>query len=326
MKKFVSSILIVSLIVSIFAGCGTVQDDVYSKQVVSMLLPAGTPALSMIKLIEEEPKINGTKRVMYQVTTSTDVLAAKLINEEYDMAVIPSNLAANVYNKAGAYEILGSSIWGVFYIVSSDATVTSLEDIKGKTITTFGRGLTPDAVLNYVLSENGISADSDITLEYVGDSSEVAAHLVTGEAEIALVPQPLLANVLSKNEKLNVIVDLQEEWGKITGTDGYPQAVLVAKKSLVEENGIFVKNFIKEYEAAIDWVNMKDVEAGTYYEKKSYGLPAAMVTKAIPECNFEWKSAQDAKVNLEAYYKILLDFNGKLIGDKMPDDEMYYKE
>lgn len=39
-----------------------------------------------------------------------------------------------------------------------------------------------------------------------------------------------------------------------------------------------------------------------------------------------FKNAKDSKKELEEYYKVLLKFNSKLIGGKLPDDKFYYEK
>ena len=89
---------------------------------------------------------------------------------------MPANLAATLYNKTnGAVEVACINTLGVLYIVENGETVNSVGDLKGQTIVTTGKGATPEYVLRYVLTENGVDPDSDVTIEAVPSRSEFAA-------------------------------------------------------------------------------------------------------------------------------------------------------
>ena len=52
-------------------------------------------------------------------------------------------------------------------------------------------------------------------------------------------------------------------------------------------------------------------------------MKAAVVEAAIPNMGLTFKSAQDARGELDTFYNLLNDFDPSMIGGKLPDDGLY---
>jgi NitT/TauT family transport system substrate-binding protein len=321
MKKLVSSLLIVILLLTVFVGCEKAPEPFE----ISVIAPYGTPVLSMVKMIEENPEITDYVSVNYEPIQATDVLTARLINNEADIAIVPTNLAANLFSKGIEYQLAGVTGWGAFYMIASEE-ISSIEDLKGRTITTIGRGLTPDAMLRYILSENGLEPDVDVIIEYLAGASELAANYIAGEIDLAMIPQPVLTSVLMKREDSIVVIDVQAAWSDITGYENYPQASIVVSTALIEEHPEVVENFLAEFNLSEDWLNENPAEAGAYYENLGIGLNAIIVEKAIPASNLDFHPVAEAKEVLNAYFEVLYNFNPELIGGQSVDEAMYFDQ
>ena len=176
----------------------------------------GPTAMGLVKLMSDAPSsANGP---LYDFTLAGSA-------DEVDMACVPANLAAVLYNKTeGAVQVLAVNTLGVLYIVENGESVQSLADLKGKTVVAAGKGSTPEYALRYLLSENGIDPDADVTLDWKSEHSECVAALASGQASIALLPQPFVTVAQSKIDGLRMALDLTEEWDKLdNGSDRRPQ-------------------------------------------------------------------------------------------------------
>ncbi|AVM70344.1 ABC transporter substrate-binding protein [Lachnospiraceae bacterium oral taxon 500] len=298
----------------------------YGDRTFQVVMPAGVPTIGLAKMIKESPEVNGAK-MAYDSVVATDTLAPKLISGEADFAVVPSNLAIKVYNKGAAYQYAGSTVWGVLYLAAADDSVKDWADLKGKTITLIGRGLTPDLTLRYLLTKNGLTPDTDVTFEYVAGATELAPLFLSGKAGIALLPEPMLTQVLTKKPETKVVFDIQAEWKKATGSeDSYPQTAVLVKKEVAENYPELVKEFLAKLAESIEFANTDPQAVGAYMEELSDNLKAPVVAKAIPNCNLMYKDAAEAKVALEKYYTELMNFGAENIGGKMPDEAFYYQK
>lgn len=292
---------------------------------VKVMMPYGTPTLTMVKLLTDQPEIAEGVTVTYETVEAPDVLRTALINGEADIAIAPTNLAAVVYNKGLGYKLAGSGIWGTLYIASSE-DISSLSDLRGKSITLMGRGLTPDAVLRYLLISEGLDPEKDVTLEYLSGTAEVAASYSSGKGTVAMLPEPVLTSVLMKRKDSKMVIDIQEAWSAAVGVDKFPQASIVVKESLIESHPEFVEAFLKAYDEGIQWVNDNPADAGVAYEALGIGLKAKLIEKAVPHCNLKFVPAAEGKEAVSAYLKVLFDFNPKLLGGKMIDEGFYFEK
>ena len=196
-------VLMLSSIMSIFmfTSCGNNGRIENTKSIeelkeINFTVPDGLPAISAAKMIKERPEIDKDHNIDYNIEQSSDTLTTSVMKGEPDIAIVPSNLAATVYNKNKQYKIAGTVGWGSFYIGSSDPEVTTVDMLKGKEVYNIGKGLTPDIIARAVLKDKGINTDSDINFSYVDGVTELAPVILSGKASYAVIPEPALSTVL----------------------------------------------------------------------------------------------------------------------------------
>lgn len=290
---------------------------------IEVVSPAGSPTISAVKMFKEKPDINSAN-IDYKMTLTTDELQSKLVTNEADFAIVPTNLAAKLYNKGIEYSIVAPVVWGNLYLVSNEE-INDLNELKGKEIYTIGQGLTPDILFRYLLEANGIDPENDVKLTYLSGGSELASNYIAGKSSITIMPEPMLTIVNTKKPETKLVMDLQEEWNKQNGTEfGYPQASLIVKTELVENNKEFVNVFIEEFENSVKWLESEPTMAGEYYNELVTSLDSKVVEKSLPGSNLKYISAEEAKADIEKYLNVLMDFSKDSIGGKLPDEGFYF--
>ena len=255
---------------------------------------------------------------------AADEIVPLLVKGDLDAAAVPANLAATLYNKTnGAVEVACINTLGVLYIVENGETVNSVADLKGQTIVTTGKGTTPEYVLRYVLSENGVDPDSDVTIEYCSEATEALSKVQAGEATIAMLPQPFVTSALSQVEGLRVALDMDEEWQKVAGSK-LVTGVLVVRKDAVENDPEAFASFMEGYAASVEAAN-SDLE-GTAALCEQYGVvaKAALAQKALPQCNIVFETGDEMKADLETYFNVLYAADPTSVGGTLPADDFYY--
>jgi NitT/TauT family transport system substrate-binding protein len=327
MKKNVILVLVISLILSIatITGCqkstGKLEDTVNVK----LVTPAGGPTLAVLPMLEQDLKEKYNINLEFEMVSSPSVLSSDIVSNSVDMAIIPTNLAANLYNKGTDYKIGGVAVWGNLYLIANKE-IESINDIKGEEVATFGQGLTPDIIFNYILDNKGIDKDA-MKLNYLPGASAVAPLFISGKTNVALVPEPMLSTILLKKPKTKIILDLQEEWAKMTKSGkSYPQAVLVINSKFVDNYKNVVDIIVKELQSSITYANENPDKLGELAEKYETGLTKKVVTNSIKGMNLDYKSATDVKEIIESYLSILKDYNEKSIGGKLPDEKIYMEK
>ena len=240
------------------------------------------------------------------------------------MACVPANLAAVLYGKTnGAVEVLAVNTLGVLYIVENGGTVQSMADLKGQTIVAAGKGSTPEYALRYLLTENGIDPDKDVTIDWKSEHSECVAALASGQASIALLPQPFVTVAQNKIEGLRMALDLTAEWDKLDNGSGLITGVIVARRDVVEANSAAVEAFLEDYAASVAWVNGDTAEAAALIGE--YGIvDTAVAEKALPYCNIVCLTGSEMKDKLSGYLKVLSEAEPSSVGGTLPGDDFYY--
>ncbi len=247
-----------------------------------------------------------------------------LLKGELDMACVPANLAAVLYNKTeGEIEVLAVNTLGVLYIVENGESVHSMADLKGKTIVAAGKGSTPEYALRYLLTENGIDPDNDVTIDWKSEHSECVAALASGQASVALLPQPFVTVAQSKIEGLRMALDLNAEWDALDNGSALITGVIVARRAVVEENPAAVEAFLKDYAASVDWVNANTADAAALIGEYSI-VDAAVAEKALPYCNIVCLTGADLLEALPGYLEVLYNASPAAVGGEMPDNSFYF--
>lgn len=295
------------------------------KKTVKFCFPNGVPALTVAKFAYENPIIDENMEIEYEIQSTPDLLASKILKGEADIAIVPSNLAAQAYNKEIPYKLVGTSVWGTLYMMSTEE-IDSFDSLKGKEVYSFGKNLTPDLVFKYVLKENGIDPDKDVSITYLNAASEVGPAFISGKTNLAVLSEPAVTNIMMKKDNAKVVFDFNEEWSKITGIEqGYPQASLIIKSDLLEDHKEFVDKFIQVYSENLQWAKENPEKLGEYAEKLEYGITKDMVVNGIERMNMGPLYVEDMKKEYEVYYNVLLNFAPDVIGGKLPDEEFYFE-
>ena len=264
------------------------------------------------------------------MTGANDEIVAALSKGEADVAAIATNLASTLYNKTeGGISVLAVNTLGVLSIlapagVSADE-IASVADLKGRTIYAPGQGANPEYVLRYVLSGNGVDPDADVTIQFVGEGSELLSVWQNDPEALIMAPQPVATALLMQNEGASKLFDMTDEWDAVSGgASRLMQGCVVVRKAFLEENPEAVETFLTEYQASIEKAQ-SDVE-GTAALCESYGLipKAAIAQKAIPQCGLTFVSGEEMKEQLGGYLQVMFDAAPASVGGALPADDFYY--
>ena len=280
----------------------------------------GPTTMGLVNLMDSDDSANYS----FTMYGAADEIVPLLVKGDLDAAAIPANLAATLYQKTnGQVEVACVNTLGVLYIVENGDTVQSVADLKGQTIVTTGKGTTPEYVLRYVLSQNGLDPDADVNIVYCSEATEALSQVQAGQATIAMLPQPFVTSALSQVEGLRVALDMNDEWQKVAGSQ-LVTGVLVVRKDAVEADPDAFEEFLNGYAASVEAANT-DLE-GTAALCESYGIvaKAALAQKALPECNIVFERGEQMKTDLVNYFQVLYDADPTSVGGAMPADDFYY--
>lgn len=318
-KYVITFILILSLLLSSCNNTANNIDDTLSKEnPIRIATLAGPSSMGLIELIDDTSG-------MYDVSiyTSPDQIVPKIINNEVDIATIPSNLAAVLYQKTqGAISILSLNGLGVLYLVENGNTVNSITDLEGKTIFATGQGATPEYVLNNILTANEINAD----VQFLAQHSDLANQVASGAISLALLPEPFVSTVLEKNPDVKIKLAISDEWSKIYGDEiETPMTVTIANNEYLSEHPTTVQTFLKNYKLSVDYVNSNIDEAAKLITKHKILGSESIAKSAIPRCSISFITGEDMIIMLKQYFDVLYSSNPQSVGGAIPNEDIYNK-
>lgn len=160
-------------------------------------------------------------------------------------------------NGEALHVIAGAAANGAALVVTDD--ITSVADLKGKTIASPSLGNTQDVALRYWLKEEGYTTDAqgggDVLIQPQDNATALTA-LQTGSIDGAWVPEPWATRMLEEVEGAHVLVDEPDLWegGKFVTTN------VIVRTDFLNEHPVAVKNFLEGLLNTLDSMN-DDTEA-----------------------------------------------------------------
>lgn len=289
----------------------------------------GPTAIGMVKLMSDAEAGTAPIDMEFTMSGSADEIVPAIVKGDIDIAAVPANLASVLYNRTGGgVEILAINNLGVLYIVESGEEINSVEDLRGKTLYSTGKGTTPEYALNYVLTQNGLTPGTDVTVEYKSEASEVAALLAEDGAAVAMLPQPFVTSAQMNNDKLRVALDLTKEWDAIQaaqgGTSALVTGVVIARREFIQEHPEEITAFLDAYRESAGFVETNLSDCAALVEKYGIVAKAAVAEKAIPGCNITFLEGAEMKEKVSGYLNVLFEQNPESVGGALPDDDFYF--
>jgi len=353
MKKLLSSLLITIFLITAFTGCGKVMENpgpqttpsstpsneataspapekseepAYKPVDIRIAGMTGATSMGMVKLMETAEAGTAKNNYIFTIAGSADEITPKLIKGELDIAAVPANLASVLYNNTeGKIKLLAVNTLGVLYIVETGNEIKSLADLKGKTIYATGKGSVPEYNLRYLLTQNGVDPDKDVTIEWKSEPTEVVALLKSDGGGIAMLPQPYVSVAQTQIENLRTAVSLTEEWDKLDNGSAMITGVIVVRSEFAENYPEQIAAFLDEYKLSTEFVNANTEEAAQLIEK--FGIfKAAVAQKALPYCNITFIEGEEMKTAVSGYLSVLFEQNAKAVGGKLPDEGFYFSK
>ena len=350
MKKLIALFLLLATLTLTFASCrvngnsqdvgnnGSENEGTDDNVTIKIAYMNGPTGMGMAKLIHDNGGIEGNEKYQFIKYSDAALATADLVAGNVDMACIPTNTAATLYNKNGKVTVLALNCLNSLFIMTKTGTVINdISDLEGKTIYTIQNG-TPAVILNYLLAESGVNATVKTSIGEGEDEKVIAAPtdlaplLIAGKVDIALVPEPVATaaplKIASQNKDYTytVAIDLTDAWNEISESP-VAMGCIIANKNFAANNKSAVNAFLDEYKLSIEYVsNPNNIEAAAQYVVDAGVLDAvAAAKKSIINLGdaIAYVDGEEMKSTLIAFYNAI---GLNLIGGKLPDDGFYYEK
>ena len=315
MKRMIAAALICALCLTCACGSTDGTDD---DGVIKIGALTGPTAMGLVKLMDDAE--NGLTQNAYEFTLKSEAAAfgAALASGELDIAAVPSNLAALLYNNTeGAVKLLAVNALGVLYVVERGESVTRLSDLSGRTLYAAGEGAVPEFTLRYLT--DGLEVPP--TVCWCSDTTEVLSRLAADENAVAMLPQPFVTAAQSRLDGLRIALDLNELWEQ-TGCSAVT-GVIAVNSRFAAEHPDELEAFMSEYAASVDLVLNNTDEAAKLIGRYEI-VPEPVAKKALPACNICCITGDSMVTLMQSYYAVLFDIDPASVGGSIPDGGLYY--
>lgn len=346
MKRLIALAIAMILCVGLFASCSTEDGQTektttdaetttapettaeLSQDPVRAYALQGPTGMGFAKLMQDSADGKAALSYEFQLAASADEFTGEIIQGNFEIAAVPTNLAAVLYARTeGAVSVAAVNTMGVLHLLENGDTIQSIEDLEGKTVYSSGQGSVPEYVMNYILD----TFDIDCEVIYEANHDAVATRLLAGEIDLAVLPEPKVTTVLKNAEVpegMRAALDLTEVWQDAcdaNNVDGslYMGCVIV-NNSWAQEHPAEMKAFLEEYKASIEYVETNPAEAAQIIADQGI-IPSAQIAEAaIPGSNIVYVDGEEMATDLASFYDILYSYNPDSVGGAVPDDNIYY--
>jgi len=292
------------------------KDEIY------VYTPDGAPALAFAYAMEQDETDDGITYEVVNASTVQTYLTYKDENKNADICALPLNLASKLLGSGERYQLLGVATHGNLYLLSENGvsyTRENLVSLTGKTVGVVQLANVPGITFKMILAElgiayaelkNGEDAQADkVNLKSVSPD----AVLPTAGIDAFVAPEPA-ASVKAEKTALEFAGSLQELYG---GKQGFPQAAVVAKRSLLEKKPEKVAEVVKLLTDGAEWLKTAEISRVCEAVKShlTEGLAPSLKKEslsrsAIENSNVWFSKAQECKAEINGFLAKMIAVGG----------------
>jgi len=350
-KKLVALLLISALLLLSFAACGggsapaeepapDIDPDLPAIEDLEPLMPTvdpifdpvditvgtlnGNTGIAAAWLMHEAEYGFTADNYTFEIATAPDQVAGMLLSDQVQIAALPTNVAAMLYNRSeGMIQLAAITAYGVLHILENGDTIHSIEDLRGQTIHATGEGANPEFILNHLLTQNGLTPGVDVTIEFHANEA-LTALMAAGQIEISMMPEPMVTSVLAQNEDVRRALDLTEEWNLISPDSPLVMSCVVVRRDFAEAHPDAVQRFLELLELSIKFANAGPEEIGEFVAHFGIMPSAQIAARAIPGSNLTFIVGSDMEPTIVGYFEVLFSAYPAAIGGAIPGENFYF--
>ncbi len=315
MKKQLTALFVVLALCLILGGAAS-ADVLVNTRVYTL---NGTTGFGMAGMIAD----NADKvcpEYTFTVESDPSVVTAALVSGDCDIAALPTNAAAALYNKTGGkVQVLALNTRGVLYLVTDGSVkIESVKDLDGMTVCAPAQN--PSFIFAALCSKSGVELDIDTSY---AQPAELHTAVAAGEVSLAVLPEPMVTIARSQNQDLVVALDLTAEWDKVFEPGSLVQGCVAVRTEFAEEHPAEVAAFPEDYGKSVALLSDDVPFAAKAIEEAGIFAKAAVAEKAIPKCNVCFVTGEQMQTELSAFLEIMFEKAPQSIGGAVPGDDFY---
>jgi|GEM_PF-5150539 hypothetical protein len=283
-----------------------------------------TPSLSLIHMAESGALLPAVKSARFKMFRGADEVRAGMVGNGWPISMVPSQLAANLYNRKMPIHYMTVLTWGLTYFVSRTSPLTSIEQLAGRRIALPSKNDLADQLFNHFVDKMGLKRGHDIHIAYMTSPVEAVQWLHAGQVDHVLLSEPQCSAAIMRSEKVKLHrgMPFGELRRYVDGHDGIPMAGIMVHRHVLDDHPEIVTALRKALQDSVRWVrdnSLAAAEASTPY----FSIPAPIIAATVEHSNLVADDAIAHREQLNQYFEMITRFNSAMIGGKAPDDGFY---
>lgn len=257
-------------------------------------------------------------------SNSVDEITSLIKSGKADIAALPLNTAAQLYNKTnGGIKIMSITALNSLYLVEKGDIIKKLSDFKGKTVVTSGKGTVFDYYLLYVLKESGIDPETDITIRYLDTYDDVVAD-AKGEnsSGLCVVPCNYACEILYAEKGYDTVESFTNIL-KLKTEMVFAAECLAVRTEYLEAHPDLVEEFLDFADMSATFIT-SSARAGLYLIDAKLFADEEKALANVFNCNPVCIQGDELVTLASENLKFLYELDPDSVGGALPDENIYY--
>lgn len=288
----------------------------------------GAPALPSLTIAVAtlQGQLAKQRDVSLKIWRNPDQLRAGVASGEFKVMMSPSNVGVNLRNQGQNVGMINILTNGITQLVGKQ-NIASPEQLVGKKVIMPFKNDMPDIVFKALLKQRGID-EKHVNITYAAAPAEAVGLFLSKDYDAAFLPEPMASACILRGKKMGVEVlrafNFVQAWGDTFngGKPIMPNAGIIANVDFFKAHEAEFNIFHQDLQNALMWIKnntQSAAEIGTNY----FPAPAPAIANAIPNANLTVMKGSELKEELMKFYEIILSYNPKLLGGKLPTESFF---
>lgn len=275
------------------------------------------PSIILARAARDERLASAFTEVSFDTWPDAKAMRSDVERGAVDLGVIPTNLAAGLFNAGTPLRLLCVNTWGILHVLSHASMTASWEALRGKRIAIPLKGNMPDTIFSTLAARAGLDLSRE-AVSYLDSYLAAKDALVAGDTDVAVLPEPVASAAAAAGAIR--LLDMQEQWAALTGRPPrFPQAGAFVPAGLEAAEIGLLMDVTGD---ALEWMAANPEDAGEL-GAPLLGLPAGIIAASLRATNWLSLSGADARDDLEFFYRTLMEASPDLVKGGLPGDAFY---
>lgn len=288
----------------------------------------GAPALPSIVIAVAllQGKINRKVSTSLEIWKNPDQLRAGVASGKFKVMMSPSNVAVNLRNQGQNVAMFNNLTNGINSLMVKDKSIKAPEDLIGKKLIMPFKNDMPDIVFRALFRKLNIDI-SKIDISYAATPPEAVTHFLTKDYDATFLPEPMASVTILRGKQRGLSIykafDFLDFWGEAFKTKPLiPQAGIIVDVDYYDKNRALFDILQSDLEDALKWI-MSNKQSAANIGSSYLPAPIPAIAQSLESANLSITRARDIKDEAMKFFEIIMEFNPKLIGSKLPDKSFF---